>query len=50
MESALLLLLVLPAVVLADGYGGHGHSSHGGGTACIVKVIQYTYIYIIYWY
>ena len=38
MLAALLLLLVLPAVVLADGYGGHGHSSHGIGTSCIVKV------------
>ena len=30
-------------VVAGDGYG-HGHSSHGIGTACIVKVDTYLHI------
>jgi hypothetical protein len=41
----LLLLLILAAVALGDGYGGHGGGhgggygggGHGSGTACIVK-------------
>ena len=39
LSLALLLTVLLPSL-LADGYGhghGYGHSSHGIGTACIVK-------------
>ena len=38
------MLVVLAPAVLGDGYGhghgGYGHSSHGEGTACIVKVLR----------
>ena len=36
------MLVMLAPAVLGDGYGhghGYGHSSHGEGTACIVKVV-----------
>ena len=37
-DSNFSLLTTLLPCILCDGYGhGHGHSSHGIGTACIVK-------------
>ena len=43
-SGCVLVLACWLTVVAGDGYG-HGHSSHGIGTACIVKVDTY-----IYWY
>ena len=45
-SGCVLVLACWLTVVAGDGYG-HGHSSHGIGTACIVKVDTfYTYLLI----
>ena len=41
-SGCVLVLACWLTVVAGDGYG-HGHSSHGIGTACIVKVDTYIY-------
>ena len=46
------MLVVLAPAVLGDGYGhghgGYGHSSHGEGTACIVKVLRIIELFLLY--
>ena len=42
-SGCVLVLACWLTVVAGDGYG-HGHSSHGIGTACIVKVDTYLHI------